>query len=145
MQALLSPWSCVRHPAGVDAFTNLQALQTPYYWILWRIPHVGIINYELHFQPLSSIWRSGGLGGMKLQASNRGMAFLVTRPIQEPRIASLEQKMLLVLSSLRKLQGFQKLCQEPGSETNRCMFYYLTIELTGSVLQGFTRIGAEKP
>ena len=34
--------------------------------ILWRLPHVGMINYKLHFQLLSRLWRSGGWGRLKI-------------------------------------------------------------------------------
>lgn len=33
----LSPWSWGVLPSGMDVLANLEALQTPYYWHLWRV------------------------------------------------------------------------------------------------------------
>ena len=50
---------------------------------LWRLPHIDMV----HFQPLSPLWRNGGvaMGVPKILSSNRGVVFLVTSPLtQEP-------------------------------------------------------------
>ena len=36
-------WGC--HPPCVDVFTNLEALQTPYFWYLWQLHHIDMINH----------------------------------------------------------------------------------------------------
>ena len=44
-----------------------------------------------------------------------------------PRVTSLEQKMLPIISLLKKLQGFSGvLCWESGAESNRGIFCYVT-------------------
>ena len=67
-------------------------------------------GYQLHFQPFSPPWRMG-VGAGKFQTSNHNLVFLGTGPhsgaIQEP--TTLEQKTLL---SPRKFGGIQKLFQE---------------------------------
>ena len=50
---------------------------------LWRLPHIDMV----HFQPLSPLWRNGGvgMGVLKIRSSNHGVVFLVTSPLtQEP-------------------------------------------------------------
>ena len=39
--------------------TNLEVLWTLCYWEFMELPHVDMINYELHFQLLSPLWRKG--------------------------------------------------------------------------------------
>lgn len=86
--------------------------------ILWRIPHVTVINYYLHFQPLFPLWRMGsGVENAKLLI-RLGLSGDQPPFRSPPRVSSVEQKMLLVLLSLRKLKGFQELCvRNPGQRT----------------------------
>lgn len=55
----LSPWSRLCHQWG--CVHQLGSSPTE---ILWRLPHIGAINCQLHFQPFSPVWN------MKSEAEN---------------------------------------------------------------------------
>lgn len=107
----LSPWS---HLLGMlDVFTNLKVFRLCAIEILWRRPLAlpALLSREL---------------GRRVENSKPlilASAFWGPAPIREPfksspRVASLKQKMLLVLLSLRYLQGFKEpFCQGLGTET----------------------------
>ena len=52
----------------------------PYSGGLWRLPHVSVISYQPHLQPLSSLEDSGGAENSELLMR---LDLLVTLPIQE--------------------------------------------------------------
>lgn len=87
---------------------------------------MGITNYALYFQTPSPLGRVRGWGQVAL-ASNYEAVFLATSP--HPGAISLEQKMLLVLLSLRESQGFQELWarNQEQVETDMSIFYYTYI------------------
>ena len=76
--------------------------------------------------PFSGEWGTG----LKFQASNHGLVFLVSSPHpgairahqRASNVTSLEQKMLLLP---RKLQGFQKLCASNWGQRPESIFFYL--------------------
>lgn len=65
----LSPWSWDVLPSSMDVLANLEALQTPYYWHLWRV-WLFIDSISSPSSPLRDGW--------KFQAPNHGLTFLVT-------------------------------------------------------------------
>ena len=67
------------------------------------LPLPGTINYYLHFQPLSPLWRNRW--GWKVYTSTHSLVFLVT-PRSPLRVTWLEQNILLVFLSLRDLHLF---------------------------------------
>ena len=76
--------------------------------------------------PISSPSLEYGVGrrSCKFQASNHGMAFVVTAPIQEHTQNRLirTKRASSALSSLKNLQGFYELC--PGArEKEQCMYF----------------------
>lgn len=80
---------------------------------LWRLPHVSVISYQPHLQPLPSLEDSGGAENFGLLMR---LVLLVTLPHRNtpPRVTPLEHRVRLMLSSLRKFQGLGS--SVPGTE-----------------------------
>ena len=77
---------------------------------------MSVISYQLHLQPLSSLEDSGGAGNSELLMRLDPAADPPpTGPPPPPsRVTPLEHRMLLMLSSLRKLQDLGS--SVPGTE-----------------------------
>ena len=101
----------VCHPPGVNVFTSQETLYGCTIGILWRFPHVGVVNYQLHVQPLPSL-EDGKGRGQNLQPSNDGFIFLVTSLHPEVLQESPQQnKRCSQCSYHENLLGFYELCQ----------------------------------
>ena len=125
----------MHHPACVVVFANLEALQTPYYWDFLAA------SSHRHDQLLTQFLAPLSSGEWDKTAENSKLlimdwSFWLPVSIQEPsrippRVASLEQKMLLVLLSLRNLQGFRSSVLEVGrkvqAETSTHVSYHFQL------------------
>ena len=76
--------------------------------ILWRLPHVGINNYYLHFLPLSPLWK------MENMTENSKFSFLIMTwsfwwpvSIHKPTKSHINRTKVAP-NAVRNLQGFQK-------------------------------------
>ena len=101
---------------------------------LWRLHHMGMMDHKIHFQPLSPLWRMGE-EGLKIPSISSWLGLSGEQPSSEPTQSHLfrtrhsyhpgnskgfrnlvagtkvkdqilEKKMLPMLLSLRKWQGF---------------------------------------
>ena len=98
---------CVHQPGS---FLNPILLE-----FLWRLHHVGVINYWLNFQPLSPLWRMGpGAEITKLLIMTS--SFWWPASIQDPTKSHLiRTKNAPIIQKIPR--DLESLCQELGSKT----------------------------
>ena len=76
----------------MDVFSNLEVLKPCTMWVLGKLPNIGVINYKLHFHPLSPFGKVGELGmGLQILCSYHSLLFRW----QTPSILELTQSHLI--------------------------------------------------
>ena len=104
-------------PAGrgdISLFTNPgEALQTPYFGDVFGTSSCRMILHELHFQPLSLLWRMGDGGAENNKLLNKAWYFCGSAPIRD-----LTKTHLFRTKGTPVSQGNSNSCQKLGPKIN---------------------------